>query len=753
MKKYLHLLPGHFIRTPIGSKAHNLRFLIRNRYDVPVTFVCPGFDALDLGILRGELERKTCGTIAYAVRSSSEVEDGGEHSFAGQFKSILDVNGVDSLVEAVEAVRESAESGHVSQYMAENDIQKEKIRMAVIIQEMVQAVCSGVAFSKNPLTGFSEIIVEVWPGTGSGSEGGEPQRWVNKWGIWIEKPEIQWMPQEVIGELVDQIRRIERKYGRPVDVEWAFDGHVIYFLQVRPITGIEISVYSNAISKEMLPGIIKPLVWSVNTSLNNQLWVNLLKQVTGREVAKPEEMTGHFFGRAYFNMEVFGRVFQWFGMPRESLELLMGIEREGPAKPKLVPGIRAIQFFPGLMKISVSLIRTAVRIPAFEKTNGDRCKKLEEKISNNEELFVLLQIFREIYEEIKPIVYFNVVVPIIAMAHHRMLDRVLKKSGVDFQTIEIPGVKESRDRYDPNVHLLKLHEKYFKNGCCLTDKEKQSLEDDIVLFLNQFGHHSDSNSDFSVKSWKETPGLIAAMAEAAVCEESNKWKKKDMPNQRPRIRNGFMLRLLISRVGRMAVGCEVVGVIYNTYYGLFRTCFLKMGKIIAQDGYIEQEEDIFYLYLEEIEALVSRGENMDILTLVSERKKDYGSWADIVPPDLIFGKETPMIMPVDRDAYSGVPVSLGSYEGPAKVLKGLTEYDKLHDGDVLIIPYSDVGWTPLFRKAGAVVSESGGVLSHGSIMAREYGIPAVVSVKGACCIPDNAWVHVDGRTGIVTVRR
>jgi pyruvate,water dikinase len=86
-----------------------------------------------------------------------------------------------------------------------------------------------------------------------------------------------------------------------------------------------------------------------------------------------------------------------------------------------------------------------------------------------------------------------------------------------------------------------------------------------------------------------------------------------------------------------------------------------------------------------------------------------------------------------------------------KVLTGLQDFDKLQEGDVLVIPYSDVGWTPLFAKAGAVVAESGGILSHSSIVAREYGIPAVVSVAGACRLGDGVCVTVDGYRGEIVV--
>ena len=100
---------------------------------------------------------------------------------------------------------------------------------------------------------------------------------------------------------------------------------------------------------------------------------------------------------------------------------------------------------------------------------------------------------------------------------------------------------------------------------------------------------------------------------------------------------------------------------------------------------------------------------------------------------------------------NGLPSSKGYYEGPAKIVMGLSDIGKLAQGDVLVIPYSDVSWTPLFAKAGAVISESGGILSHCSIIAREYGIPAVVAVEGATRIPDNSKVIIDGYTGEIQI--
>jgi phosphoenolpyruvate synthase/pyruvate phosphate dikinase len=124
---------------------------------------------------------------------------------------------------------------------------------------------------------------------------------------------------------------------------------------------------------------------------------------------------------------------------------------------------------------------------------------------------------------------------------------------------------------------------------------------------------------------------------------------------------------------------------------------------------------------------------------------------DIDPPTIIYGEVAPPLAPKKHTELKGTPTSGGYYKGLARVVRSPAEFQRVQPGDVVVIPYSDVAWTPLFTKAGAVVAESGGMLSHASIVAREYGIPAVVSVEGAMRIPEGVEVVVDGYTGLVSL--
>jgi pyruvate,water dikinase len=176
--------------------------------------------------------------------------------------------------------------------------------------------------------------------------------------------------------------------------------------------------------------------------------------------------------------------------------------------------------------------------------------------------------------------------------------------------------------------------------------------------------------------------------------------------------------------------------------------FLALGYSLKAKGVIDCAEDIFYLYQEEITGLISEDLNgSEFKALVSRRKEEMQQTADLVLPEIIYGEAPPLESSSPRQVMRGIPASQGYYKGYVRVVRSLRDFPRLNQGEVLVVPFSDVGWTPLFAKAGAVIAASGGILSHSSIVAREYNIPAVVSVNGALQLEDGTVVVVDGYTG------
>ena len=129
--------------------------------------------------------------------------------------------------------------------------------------------------------------------------------------------------------------RLATAFGHPVDLEWAHDGTTLWWVAARPMTGLEgLRVYSNRIAREVLPGVVKPLVWSVNVPIVNAAWIDLLVELVGPLDVRPEDLARSFGYRAYFDMTTLGDVFAALGMPRDALELLLGLA-QGPGGPAL----------------------------------------------------------------------------------------------------------------------------------------------------------------------------------------------------------------------------------------------------------------------------------------------------------------------------------------------------------------------------------------------------------------------------------
>ncbi|WP_420629854.1 PEP/pyruvate-binding domain-containing protein [Candidatus Leptofilum sp.] len=759
--------------SKIGGKGAQLRALMALEARVPKTFVVP-WDVWTRGIvdetavltqLRAEFSQKLDLSKAYAVRSSANLEDGGEFSFAGQFATVLNVQGLNALVTAVQTVWASSKTDGVKTYLAQAGMADDVLKMAVILQEMVLPKVSGVAFSKNPMTGFDELIVEAVPGSGEGlvQDGTTPDRWVYKWGDWIAKPEQSQIGLSLVQTVVDETRRLAKLVKAPIDLEWVYDGTAVYIVQLREIsTARQLNIYSNRISREVLPGIIKPLIWSVNVPLVNSAWIDIFTELIGSNKIEPNHLSKSFFYRAYFNMGVIGQVFEALGMPKETLELMMGIDEGGSERPSFRPSLKVMRHLPRMIRFGLSKSRFSRQIDAFLPKQWAAYRTFDQsRIPNLNETELLAEIDR-LHQLTQTSAYFNIVTPLLMQLYSAMLKRRLENLGVAFETFDLKeDISEALAQYDPNVHLQRLHQLFMVQDTAVQQKLQQGqyeaapqLVAKVNAFIEQFGHLSDSGNDFSAVPWRENESLVWQMV-ANFAQLSGSGEKKTTLASLPISGwQRFRLTRSVRRAANFLLYREAIGFLYTYGYGLFRLYFRALGGRFAKRGLLVQADDIFYLYLAEVRQLVA-GKQIDgePRQLVADRQADIEANREAVLPDIIFGDVQPPLETAVEIAQTlyGTPTSPGYYKGPLRVVSGLQDFEKLQAGDVLVIPFSDVGWTPLFTKAGAVIAESGGMLSHSSIVAREYQIPAVVSVTDACRLPDGAIVSVDGYKGEIWV--
>jgi pyruvate,water dikinase len=278
-----------------------------------------------------------------------------------------------------------------------------------------------------------------------------------------------------------------------------------------------------------------------------------------------------------------------------------------------------------------------------------------------------------------------------------------------------------------------------------------SFKDNLQKFILRFGHLSDSGNDFSKPTWKENPDIILKMI---LNQNPKVVRHKKNAEFETILHNSKMIRFLYGRAAKYRECRESVNFLYTFGYSLFRRCFRRLGFLLNHKGLLDHKDDIFYLYFDEVKELIKYNSiKISLNRKITERKSDVERYKDLTLPEVIYNELPESLLikgKIIRD-LKGIATSRGHYIGPARIVHGSNDFNNIKRGEVLIIPFSDVSWTPFFSKASAVVSESGGILSHCSIVAREYGIPAVVSVTGAMNIVDGTILAVDGYSGRVQI--
>jgi len=292
--------------------------------------------------------------------------------------------------------------------------------------------------------------------------------------------------------------------------------------------------------------------------------------------------------------------------------------------------------------------------------------------------------------------------------------------------------------------------------CWLLSSGSGSFRNHLLELLHKFGHYSESTVDLSRKTWRENISLVAKLIKEAGgrtnLEDQSKYRSVEglkMTGLKKLIFNYLYkgtIRALNTR--------EKITYLYNYGYGLFRPRFQRLAKLLVKEGNITSEDDIFYLSFSEIrEAFKNEVRAGLIFPQAEKRKMEMAFYSDIDLPEIVIGDALPTVKQGKSIAnvIQGMPVSGGYIEGVVRLIRSMDDFPKMKDNDIILIPFSDIGWTPVLTRAKAIISESGGFLSHCAIVAREFGIPAVVAAKQTGQIHDEDRVAVNGYTGEVII--
>jgi len=491
-------------------------------------------------------------------------------------------------------------------------------------------------------------------------------------------------------------------------------------------------------AREMIPGIILPLVWSINIPTISRAWKIILKDLFGDSVSNLNFMNlaKSFYCRAYFNMGLFGDLFSILGMPRESLELMLGLEVIGSEKPMFSPSARTLRYFPRIMSFSFGITLLPYRINNYIAEHKRFLYKMQ-KIDLNKLCYSdSINLINSIIEMGVKSSYI-VVISQLMHSMFQMMSKSKKMYGVNY--------------YDSNFRLNELSIIYLT----LSHEEKQCLENLATpsvhpqgdslqkfmkkyhLFLRDFGHYSEHSNDMSYLTWRENPNQIIDLVK----------------NYNSTIKSTFQNRNSSSIVDIYKQYRENVTYLYTKNYSYFRPIFLHLSNMFVKENILEDVNDIFYLSYDEIKDVVKYKESDRVKFLVEKRKKEVESVKGIDPPELIFSDKQPQIRVFSerQKTLKGLAVSSGKFYGTARIVKTIAEANNVCEGDIIVIPYSDVSWTSIFTKVGGIISESGGMLSHSAIIARELNIPAVVAVRNAMKIEEGATLLLDGDLGEVII--
>ncbi len=731
----------------VGEKAARLSQINRWGYPVPKGWVLAPYD--DPQLLIDTLHPSQLSPLV--VRSSALGEDSEQASGAGQYETVLNVTSAGELAAAIARVQASYNNPNAVQYRQDRALKE--TAMAVLIQQQIRGVFSGVAFSRDPMTQQGDaVIIEALPGNPNELVAGKitPDQYQ---AFVVETDNFSFVQLEGEGRippvLIKQVAYLarhleERYYGVPQDIEWSYDGQTLWVLQARPITTL-MPMWTRKIASEVIPGKIHPLTWSINRPLTCGVWGGIFALVLGdRALGLDFNQTATLhYSRAYFNASLLGEIFRRMGLPPESLEFLT---RGGKiSKPPLN---RTLQNLPGLLRL---LGREFTLGGDFYRDNHKHfipgLSQLSQEYLGDLDAGKLLARIDFILELLRRATYYSILAPLSASLRQGILrvkdgkiDNSLTPEVSALQELDslAAATKEIFPEFDPETLFEDL---------ALSVKGQEILAE-FDKWFHRYGYLSEVATDIAVPTWKEQPEIIRQLFIQLM--QGQPGSREEKPPRKGK--GGFVQR----RVDLKGQVTEV----YSRFLAELRWSFVALERLWLESGLLVQPGDIFFLEFDEIRFLVERSESelmQQLPELLQQRRSQFAADSKINPvPFLVYGNSPPPPL-TPSSFYSGqilkgIPASHGQVEGRVKVLRDFQSLPEVDRETILVVPYTDSGWTLLLVQAGGLIAEAGGRLSHGAIVAREYGIPAVMDVHNATwLLQDGQWVRIDGSRGIVEV--
>lgn len=763
-----------------GGKGSMLAKMFQSGYPVPEGFVLLT-SAFENGTLspdawvmtRTYLEKikSRHDDALFAVRSSSLSEDSARASFAGEFESVLNRKTDEEIFAAIETVLHSKASERVKAYSLVQGIE-EQHNMAVVVQLMVQSNISGVLFTADPITGSRTNMVGNYVyGLGEQLVSGE----ANAHSFRLARPNGYYEGPEQLGKnaqyLYKYADRLERDFGFPQDIEWAVSKGELYILQSRPITTLqdgnfdtyEINesltgdfLWVNTNIGEAIPDVMTPLTWTILRVLDNEI-----STVPGYYL-----WSGNICGRAYTNINMRLSIWNAFGISaKRGMSLLKDVLGDVPEEMR-IPIYPFSRF--GLLKTVLprvgryfgKMLKAFRNINHYLEENPIWCKRMTEqiqKLKTKEELLALWT--SELYPYNRE-AWFS----LISGAGKAALVLRLGKELLNLVGTENANVLLSNLRGKAGLASLEP-----VLGIAKVIKGEISHEEYLMLY----GHRGPHEFELSIPH----PAVDANWLEKQI--EQFKKSNTDVENLLKKQQSRYeqvldhfcsqfpdKARKIEKKLAAAAEAARLREAVRSEFVRVFRVCrafALQVGELFGIG------EDIFYLYLSEVIQLLSN--DSSALQHIPARKETYNKLKTLPPfPSVIRGRFDPYqwatdpnrrldyydanatITDQESEMLTGFAGAAGRVEGVVRVLANPEEGELLQAGEILVASTTNVGWTPLFPRAAAIITDIGAPLSHAAIVARELGIPAVVGCGNATTrLKTGDQVIVNGGQGVVQI--
>ena len=722
-------------------------------------------------------------SVRFAVRSSSTFEDLSSAAFAGQHDTILNTPR-EQVPAALKQCFASLWSPHAVRYRAHNGFSQEDASMAVVVQEMLAPDSSGVAFSVDPVGGaLNRVLIEGNFGVGESVVGGEAvtdswladpsgasivERRVNAKESQVVLTEegvaeqtvpegqrdVPCLSDEAILEIAATAKRIEAAYGSPQDIEWALVNGELFILQSRPLTKIP-PRYTRDESAERFPEPLTPLTWSYveeafNLSLEHSLdlmgvslptrpwFARMGSYIYGNQNAvellalnRPVDMRG--FDALREQVPQLRERFQWvIDLPNEwATELdtfLLGVGRLGRADFETFTATAQYHdYFGELFELSCEYFKPNIAISMTQA-------------------FLVRTLFE-----------YLMLITGDQLEAQAVLKAVIADCGAKTGQVNkgIAGLAAIARR-DPA--LLDLLGRGGEAALAGLDGFPV-FNERLGRFLARYGHR-ETTFDYYAPTWGEAPHVVLDLVQVVATsgQEASENREAELVQRR----SAGIMRIMENTPEDLRPFADEIIRLARQFSWLddmehFQTTRINplVRKVIGAFGRhlgLAEPHDLFFLSKAEIESIDGESLPDELLETIRERKEEhFKAFED--EPEWAIGQareDSGEQGQAEEGVFRGVPGSPGTAEGEAYLVHGPEDFPDMPEGAILVARTTNPSWTPLFYKCSALITESGGPLSHGAVTARELGIPAVMFIRGALKKFGNGErLRVDGQLGTV----